>query len=158
MKTKICTKCKKEKPDTREYFTADKHRRNGLRCQCKECRNEVFRKRYKMHKKTYCEKQKIYLKTERGKDAHRRARLKYCYGITVGDYNKLFQQQNGCCTICGRHQSELNKRLAIDHDHDTGKIRSLLCSRCNQGIGLFGENVTILKSAINYLNEAIKVK
>lgn len=53
------------------------------------------------------------------------------YGITIEDYNRMFDHQKGRCAICKKHQSELNKRLHIDHNHDTGKVRGLLCSWCN---------------------------
>lgn len=57
------------------------------------------------------------------------------YGITIGDYDRIFQQQNGRCIICGKHQTEFNRRLDIDHNHQTGKIRGLVCKGCNYYIG-----------------------
>lgn len=79
--------------------------------------------------------------------------LKYHYSITLNEYNDMFEKQNGCCKICFRHQSEFKKSLAVDHDHKTGKIRGLLCSHCNRGLGSFYDNVEILKNAINYLEK-----
>lgn len=58
-------------------------------------------------------------------------RLKTRYGLTVDQYNQLFEKQKGCCALCGKHQSELRTRLAVDHDHQTSEIRSLLCGYCN---------------------------
>ncbi|MBU2051427.1 MAG: endonuclease VII domain-containing protein [Gammaproteobacteria bacterium] len=56
-------------------------------------------------------------------------------GITLEEYNQMFAKQNGCCAICGKHQSELKNRLAIDHNHETGEIRGLLCTSCNITLG-----------------------
>lgn len=54
--------------------------------------------------------------------------LKRLYGITPEQYDELFEKQNGCCAVCGRHQREFKTRLAVDHDHATGEIRGLLCN------------------------------
>lgn len=63
------------------------------------------------------------------------------YNITSADYNKMFDEQQGCCVICGRHQSELKKSLAIDHNHKTGKVRGLLCTGCNWSLGHLENNL-----------------
>jgi len=65
----------------------------------------------------------------------------------------MFEEQKGCCVICGRHQTEFKTRLAVDHNHKTGEVRGLLCRPCNAGIGLFNENLSRLENAINYLKE-----
>ena len=78
--------------------------------------------------------------------------LQYDYNITLEEYNKLFEKQNGNCAICGKHQSYLKKGLSVDHDHVTGKIRGLLCNNCNAGIGLLKDDIKLLTIAINYLN------
>lgn len=75
------------------------------------------------------------------------------YGITVEQYNELYQKQKGCCAICGIHQSELKKSLCIDHDHSTGKIRGLLCSNHNTGIGLLNDNYEMILKAAIYLHK-----
>ena len=77
------------------------------------------------------------------------SRIKKEYGITEEDFNKLINLQNNKCSIC---KGELNnKNTHIDHCHKTGKVRSLLCNKCNQAIGLFNENLEKIESAINYL-------
>lgn len=73
------------------------------------------------------------------------------YKISNNDYNLLFNIQGGKCRICKSHQSELPKKLAVDHCHTTGQVRGLLCSRCNLGIGLFKDSIENLTEAINYL-------
>ena len=79
-------------------------------------------------------------------------RLKLYYNISLEQYNDMFISQEGKCAICGRHQSDFKRRLAVDHDHNTGKVRGLLCQRCNYGIGYFQENTEILENVIRYLN------
>ena len=74
------------------------------------------------------------------------------YGLTVDDYNKMYKEQNGKCAICKTDcLSERFGKFDVDHDHETGKIRGLLCNKCNTGLGLFKDNVEHLKSAIEYL-------
>lgn len=90
-------------------------------------------------------------KTFEWKDSHRDWCYKKRYNMTLSEYNILFNNQNGCCAVCGTHQKELKKKLSVDHAHDTGKVRGLLCSNCNTGIGLFQDDVILLKQAIKYL-------
>lgn len=73
------------------------------------------------------------------------------YGLTYEFFCKMFQKQDGKCKICGLPQ--LEKRLAIDHDHKTGKIRGLLCDKCNRGLGHFNDDTNLMKLAIDYLVE-----
>lgn len=107
------------------------------------------------YKKRNRERAAKYSTTPRGKQASKikAQRLRFrLYGITNDDYNTMFQEQGGKCKICNRHQMEFNISLAIDHDHQTGKVRGLLCGKCNAALGLFDDNITRLKSAIEYLN------
>lgn len=84
----------------------------------------------------------------------------------AGRYNTIFSQQNGVCAICGRPETAKGihgriRRLATDHCHSSGKIRGLLCGRCNSGIGYFQDNTESLKEAVKYLekhNEVPKVR
>jgi hypothetical protein len=85
--------------------------------------------------------------SERGKKKRQEYILRYEYGMGVGDFDILLQRQKGCCGICG--QSMLKPH--IDHNHRTGKVRGLLCSNCNLGLGLMQDSVEVLSSAIAYL-------
>jgi hypothetical protein len=80
-------------------------------------------------------------------ESSRKSYLKKTWGMSIEDFNKLRAYQNGCCAIC-KIQSNI---LHIDHDHVTGKIRSLLCNNCNRGIGHMKESTDNLQAAINYL-------
>lgn len=79
--------------------------------------------------------------------------LKWSYGITLQDYNIMFEEQKGKCLICQKHQTELKRKLFVDHCHSTGKVRGLLCTHCNTLLGNAKDNIEILYNAINYLEE-----
>lgn len=89
-----------------------------------------------------------------GQEAYRRYRrahhLKNKFGITEEQYNEMLTTQNNKCALCETLDSP-TRRLAVDHDHTTGKIRALLCDRCNRGIGLMNEDTMRLRAAIEYL-------
>ena len=71
------------------------------------------------------------------------------FGITPQQYEKMFHEQNGTCFICKKPPG--TRRLQIDHDHDTGKVRRLLCFNCNVGLGYFKENKELLIKATLYI-------
>jgi hypothetical protein len=71
------------------------------------------------------------------------------YGIDVPDYERMLEEQNGGCYICGKKPDK--RALDIDHDHKTGKVRGLLCSNHNRAIGLLNDDITTLAKAIQYL-------
>jgi hypothetical protein len=83
---------------------------------------------------------------------NKKSGLKRFYGITVEEYDLLFNKQEGKCLICDKHQSEFKRAFDVDHNHKTGIIRGLLCGGCNLLIGNAKEDVNILAQAINYLN------
>ena len=70
------------------------------------------------------------------------------YGLSLEAYNALFDTQNGLCKICG---CTSKRRLAVDHCHKTGRIRGLLCFKCNMGLGYFQDNKDLLIKASEYL-------
>jgi hypothetical protein len=71
--------------------------------------------------------------------------------ISDQQYDSLLQAQNNSCAICGIHTSETERGLVVDHNHQTHKIRGLLCTRCNVGLGYYGDDTTKLSMAIEYL-------
>jgi len=90
---------------------------------------------------------------------HRDYLLEYNYGLTREQYNKLYDSQNGCCAICGK--TDLDSRtkqarhsgLVVDHDHKTNKVRFLLCTNCNTGLGKFNDDVSLLRKAADCLEK-----
>lgn len=79
--------------------------------------------------------------------------LSYTYNITRKEYDLLLQKQNSKCAICQRERDTMKKRLAVDHDHKTGKVRGLLCNNCNSALGNFRDSIQILRTAVKYLKE-----
>lgn len=76
------------------------------------------------------------------------------YGLTIVSYSEMFESQGGKCYICGTSEScgRLKHRtLCVDHCHSSGKVRSLLCNRCNRVLGMVSEDVDIMKSMIKYI-------
>ena len=138
LEQKICRDCKQAK-DKKE-FSADRTSKDGLCYYCKPCKR-IRRIGYALYT-VEIRRQKEFV---RG--------LKRSYGITPEEYNQMFLKQEGKCTICYRHQSVLRRRLAVDHCHESKKIRGLLCDNCNPMLGYAKDNITILESAIEYLNK-----
>ena len=79
----------------------------------------------------------------------RKWHLKVKYDMTLAEYDAMFEEQDGVCYICGL--PETFQRLGVDHNHKTGKVRKLLCNRCNRTIGYIEEDIELLKSMMQYL-------
>jgi dCMP deaminase len=78
--------------------------------------------------------------------------IKRTYGITLDEYNTLLKRQNGVCAICKRlPPTGFKRRLSVDHDHATNRVRGLLCDNCNSGIGLLKDDPKLLRIAMSYL-------
>ena len=74
-------------------------------------------------------------------------------GMTPADYDALWKKQGGCCAICERAEWECKgRRLDVDHDHTTGKVRGLLCRECNMTLGMVGDDAHRLMRAVKYLD------
>jgi len=131
--SKKCPKCGEEKGAS-EFYKTDRTN-DGLYGYCKPCTKQY---RDENPKK---------------KEQSKGQRLKYKFGITLDDYNKMFAEQGGCCAICGDHQSNHQRAFAVDHCHDTGKVRGLLCINCNTGIGKLNDDPALLRIAISYLEK-----
>jgi hypothetical protein len=79
--------------------------------------------------------------------------LKKKFGITKKQYDQMLIDQEYSCKICKKHIDEFSKDLAVDHCHATNKVRGLLCSPCNTGLGFFRDDVNLMQAAIDYLNQ-----
>jgi hypothetical protein len=90
---------------------------------------------------------------DRTKGRSHEAGIKRKFGISVEEYIKMSDAQGNRCAICGVHQVELERKMAVDHSHKTGKIRGLLCIHCNLGIGHLQDSVDVLKKAQKYLED-----
>lgn len=135
--TKTCRVCEEALPV--EHYHNKQHGKYGKDSICKVCSK----------KKTYAYRQSEMSVLSKYTIA-RKSRLKSKYGLTLEDYEKLFEAQNGVCAICEKREQQ-NKLLAVDHNHRTGAIRGLLCSLCNTAIGKLGDDPDLVKRALDYL-------
>jgi len=129
---KICSKC--NIPKLLDEFHKRKTSKDGHDHHCKECGNARHREKY-ANDNDYKERVK-------------RNNLKRSYKLSDAGLNKL--HLNNFCTICG-NEFKLKRTTYIDHCHSTGKVRGLLCPKCNILLGSCNDNVLILESAISYL-------
>jgi hypothetical protein len=138
--THTCSVCKEEK-SLADFPVRKTHRPGKPVSQCTACKVEI-NKAYRV-----ANKDKV-LETER------RSKLKKTYGITPAQYDQMLAEQNAQCAICSAKKTGGRTKLFfIDHCHNTGRVRGLLCMRCNTGLGLFLDNPKFLLNAISYLKD-----
>lgn len=151
---KRCIKCKEVKslnefPDlgSRRLAKAPPNSKTqGKRPRCKACNTKAAR--------VY--RQRPGYKHKRNPKTYRRNGLKRTYGISIEEYQALFDKQDGLCAICGKPETAILKRsgqvknLAVDHCHESGKIRALLCSACNQAFGCMKEDPELIRALLAY--------
>lgn len=148
----------KKKAAARRYYKKNKE---TIKKQSQQYRHEntdkiKIRDRIRSKKFYYSNRNKILLRMKqdyRDNPIHFKNKHYFLnHKITLEKYTEMFNRQNGKCAICGTHQSKLPRNLAVDHNHNTGKIRGLLCFNCNYGLGRFHDNIDHLKNAITYLS------
>lgn len=151
-KMKTCSKCKKQKPIVEFY--RDKSKKDKLYPSCKICQTETntnyrnkpggikahlkANNKYKQTAKGKASHQKYAgtpTRKEKNKIIERRHRYKKVYGLSVADYELMLRQQKEKCLVCKDEPAQY--RLCVDHDHETGKVRGLLCHPCNLALGRF---------------------
>lgn len=167
---KQCSKCK----ETKEVAAFSKCAKapDGLQYQCKACHAERFaanKADIAAKHKAWCEANKEHSRkyrrewTKRNPIAVTAKALKRDYGISVAQYEKMFDDQEGCCAICSRFltsqitevRAESKRDVAhVDHCHSTNAVRGLLCFNCNVGLGKFKDDETLLLAAARYLAQA----
>lgn len=125
---KTCSKCERAKELT-EFYRSGKSKGPTHRAECKSCSSPYRKDYYEEHKEQF--------------KASRRLRN---YGLSEAAFDDLLTGQEGKCAICNKYST-----LVVDHDHKFGHVRGLLCRKCNQGLGLFGENADTLEAASKYL-------
>lgn len=140
--TKRCYKCKESKPLSN--FSKCAREKDGLQCICKPCVNSYTRKN--KEKKQQQDRDRYHNFKDKWLDQN----FKRKYGITLNDYKAMLNKQGGKCAICG-NECPSNRKLAVDHSHKTGIVRGLLCIHCNQAIGHFKDDTSLLNKAIDYL-------
>lgn len=156
---KACSRCKELKPVW--GFNKDKQKSIGIASACRECASITSRESYNrcIDKRTsyWKARTKEQRQLEYQKLKNSGAKLRHDlqrYGLTETEYNQLVKKQNGVCRCCGISPEQTKfSRLAVDHNHKTGKVRGLLCGSCNRALGMLRENVKTLEAMICYLKE-----
>lgn len=146
MKTCTNKNCSEINPQALSKFNKDKSRKDEHQNYCRVCTRKFT--------KDWMELNKGRVKTYRKgwNDEYRQESLLIeRYRITLNDYNIMLVNQNYCCKICLKHRSQFKKALHVDHCHTTGKIRGLLCFKCNSVLGYFKDDINLFQNAINYL-------
>jgi hypothetical protein len=136
---KICNTCKEEKDETAFYFSG-----NYIYHHCKKCNSEKSKQWYQINKD---------IKKESSLKWHYKSK----YGLTFEQRQALFDKQEGKCAVCNcdvhLDGTKNATQAVIDHCHTSGKVRGVLCNTCNQGLGFFKDDVTVIQNAIKYLKE-----
>jgi hypothetical protein len=136
MAEKVCSVCEILKPEDKFY----KHRDGKLRDKCKRCHVILTSERAKSRGQEYLTK-------EANKAIERK------FGLTRKAYSDMLLTQEGKCPICWTDQRNEEHIFPVDHDHNTGRVRGLLCNLCNIGLGSFRDDPVVLQNAIDYLNK-----
>lgn len=137
---------------------------SGLIVTCPTCKitHSDMTENYWQQRKYYCRKcrrdiaKNVYWKDPEAKLEYRRGHinrvtmLKHRYNLLLEDWNEILNKQAGACGICKEIPNK-PEDLKVDHDHETGKVRGLLCNGCNTGLGSFKESPNSLKNAITYI-------
>lgn len=143
---KHCSICKDYKLNDEFVKATTAVNRNGVSSYCKPCRSARNRAIYK-----------VKGKSEKEKYQERASYLRRKFNISYADYMQMHERQHGLCASCGQPETFKDRRsgtlqvLAVDHDHETGKIRSLLCRDCNIALGYLRENPERIRKLANYV-------
>lgn len=136
-KPQICRTCKTQKSTNNFYRRANT--KSGLDSECADCAKERDKKRYRRD-------------IEKRKHQNKWATLKMKFGITKDHWQKMLTSQNGACAIC-RKIFDRSDNTHVDHDHQTGRVRGLLCRKCNFAVGLLSDDPGTFDRAAKYLRD-----
>lgn len=155
---KFCPDCKETKP-LMDFSLATKSW-DGRGTYCRPCRQVRAAKRSKEYRREWYQQNKDRIREQYNPKTQRARKLKSLYRISEVDYSQMNEKQNGACAICknppkpgkdNRGKWQDTAFLNVDHSHSTGKVRGLLCSRCNKLLGAVEDSVEILRNAVVYL-------
>lgn len=157
---KICTQCNQIKK-LEEFYkqVAYKGRSERVQSICKQCVLLNRKSKYQNNEKFRTDTiERVKKWQQENWFKYKDKSLKYTYSISLDEYTDLLKKQGGLCMICKQPETRVVKQktcfLHVDHNHENGIIRGLLCHACNTGIGLLKEDITILQEAINYLSSS----
>jgi len=141
------------KQDRKEYYKKhrekEKEYNKAYSLAHLEYKKEYDKQRYINDRSNILEK--IRQQRESNPEKYKENELKSNYDLSYKDWLAMWNIQNGKCAICGE-LFENSSDACVDHDHETGKVRGLLCMKCNLGLGLFRNSLDIVKNVIDYLN------
>jgi hypothetical protein len=146
--TKPCAMCGRVLPRT--SFTVDPRMKSGLKSYCKDCCLIDARRRRAANPERVRAVANAARKRRYTSEWRREQGLKR-YGLTLTEYDVLLTEQGGRCAICRTDTPGGRGNWHVDHCHDSGKVRALLCSRCNVGIGLLSHDPERLRAAADYI-------
>lgn len=144
---KRCSTCREEKPLS--DFSKDSYRPDGLRTYCKRCGVDYSMGWEARNRERRNARRRENPPPSNQGDGRHDLYLKRAYGITHDDYAEMLEEQGYGCAICGG--TDESRRLAVDHCHETQRVRGLLCGRCNRGLGHFGDDPELMHRAVEYL-------
>lgn len=136
-------------------FNKSKRYRDGLQTYCRSCHSAMQRERYAADPVAKLKRQ-MRARKRKSKNplAQREHELNKLYGLTLEQWLAILKSQGGVCAIC-KEECKTRKGLCVDHDHDSGRVRGLLCMKCNAGLGMFRDNLDMLRSAVTYLESSV---
>jgi len=140
--------------DLYRVIDATKPADNGglvYRVECKSCGGEHDRNSQQLQRKSMARECPNFKPSNWSGYDREDAIIRRTYGISMQEFDELVKFQGGKCGICFKPLEVLNRRANIDHCHDTGKVRGILCTGCNTGLGHLGDNIEGLKRALYYL-------
>lgn len=140
----VCNTCNKELP--LEKFAKDKSKKAGIRGRCKECQAAYWRSWRASNPEVARASAKAW--KDRNPEKVAASGRKRYYGIDNAQFLAMGEAQSWKCEIC---KISITDNACVDHDHETNQIRSLLCRRCNSGLGMFSDDQETLQRAANYL-------
>jgi len=146
-----CSDCKHDKPEI--DFSKDRATKSGLRSYCRDCASVRYKRDYSLRADYHKARSSKWAKEnpERRKLIQKNADLKSLYGLSLERFEILLTKQGGLCCICCLPM----KKPCVDHCHETGTVRGLLCTACNTGIGHLKHSPELLRSALGYLSGGI---
>ncbi len=140
-KTLRCSKCDTRQPDDNFHRAIKNTKRRGRHFYCKDCISKLNKSYRASNPEKFAERDQSYDNNQRRFNR---------YGITKWDYEDLLEIQGNLCAICLNPLTD-ETHPHIDHDHNTNKVRGILCRDCNLGLGRFKDNIDFLQRAIDYL-------
>jgi len=147
---KLCKQCSTEKPIS-EFWNKEQSKDGKHHC-CIPCAKDNNSKYFhKNRKREYARRKKwVDDNPEKRKESSRKYRLKTEYGLTPEQYQEMYDKQGGVCSICSE-KCTAQFNLAVDHNHDTGSVRELLCKSCNVALGFLKDSSEVAEKAAKYL-------